>query len=625
MLAGATRGSGGWGLARHLVSRKHGQVATLLDVRFLGAESVKEALDELVSGSAHGRTDEPVHHVHVDPPIGAESEALFARWHELYETEFGLENAPRITVEHVKDGRTHRHVVYSLVNDDGSVVDLHHDYARREKISRIIEHEFGLPMVAGKHNRAVVAFLRKEGRDSAADAMVAAGLTTAERPVAVTPRERHQAERTHVDPDALGRDVLSAWTSSDGVRSFRTAILQSGLRLAQGDDSDVVVVDHAGGTHSLTRLLGKHSKAAGQPRINAKDVRLRLGALDDIPALADLPPLPTRTEGVRDDKPAEAPAVESPAPASPQPVLAAVENDRGAEGERRGGQDPQEHGDGRGRRDEDAVDRRGSARPADGGAAGGPGRPIGGLATDPVVHSRPLERVRGFEPEDLRSSAQNVARALTLNQLRSVDWGDLREEAKPAAVKVLEQFDWAEEQMAFRLVKARRLPEEDLLTTVRRKALDGARDRLSRAQAAVDAIQKPEGLRRLSPFAWVKYWDDMAVAETELKEAQTHEADMTRKHEFALKASDDERRNRRDAAVTQAQAKDEGHRKLLGAARDILHENPSIARRGFHAVVEAAQKRLAEEDAQRFAPRLQHLQVLRLEDLEPSQTSTFRP
>ncbi len=235
MIAGATRGKGGGALARHLTSRAKGQRSELVDVRGLSASTTREALDELVASSAHGRTDRPVHHLHVDPPHGWDRAEVRDAFLRRYEEEFGLTTLPRFIQEHEKDGRTHWHVVYSLVQDDGRMVSLSHDMARREKVCRVIEHELGMPMIRGAHSKAVAAALTAEGRLDVVRAMAVAGHLQGPRPVAVTPMQRHQAERTSIDPRAVQAAALGAWKGSDNGAALEAALAAADLRLAQGD------------------------------------------------------------------------------------------------------------------------------------------------------------------------------------------------------------------------------------------------------------------------------------------------------------------------------------------------------------------------------------------------------
>lgn len=305
MLAGATRGAGGPALVAHLLSRKDGQKVVIYGIRNLDSPNLKDALREMVAGAAHARTDRPIHHVHTDPPPGYETPALFKRWQELYEKEFGLEDQPRIIVAHKKKGRIHEHRLYSLARIDGSVVDLSWERARREKVSRIVEYEFSLPFVAGKHNRAVYNALVNEGRDDVAAAIKAAGLLSVARPMAITPQERHQAERTAVPLAEVRTRALAAWRASDDGAAFVAALAPLGLRLARGDRG-LVLIDRSGAAHSLTRSLSAAARKLGD-RVSAAAVRARLADLS-IPVLREVradrrraeAQFPGGTDGIRD-------------------------------------------------------------------------------------------------------------------------------------------------------------------------------------------------------------------------------------------------------------------------------------------------------------------------------------
>lgn len=280
MIAGATRGTGGPALARHLLKRQNGQDVIVMPARGLAADDLKGQIRELVASAAHGRTSRPVHHVHIDPPPDAPNpEAIIETFIRNYEAEFGLENAQRAGVFHTKSGRRHAHVVWSLVRDDGSVVSLAHDHARREKVSRITEFECELDFVKGKHNRSAAKALRAEGRADVADAMEAAGLLDGKRPVAhSTPRQRAQAERTSVPLDEIRNQALAAWKVSDDAKSFAVALHAFGSVVATGERG-LVLVDSSAGTHSLNRVLAAAARAAGEDKITAAMIRKRIAGI----------------------------------------------------------------------------------------------------------------------------------------------------------------------------------------------------------------------------------------------------------------------------------------------------------------------------------------------------------
>lgn len=251
-----------------------------MPARGLAADDLKGQIQELVASAAHGRTSRPVHHVHIDPPTDcADPDSVIKAFVTAYEREFGLEEAPTCAVRHIKDGREHEHRVWSLVCDDGSVVSLAHDHARREKISRIVEFEHGLPFTKGKHNRSVAAAFRKDGRQDVADAMEEAGLLSGKPAIAhSTPRERAQAERTAIPLDEVRSQVFLAWQASVNSHEFAEMLDFCEFSLAEGARG-LVIVDRSGATHSLNRILAAAARRAGTDRITAAIVRKRLAGL----------------------------------------------------------------------------------------------------------------------------------------------------------------------------------------------------------------------------------------------------------------------------------------------------------------------------------------------------------
>ncbi|MHB0699109.1 relaxase/mobilization nuclease domain-containing protein, partial [Roseomonas mucosa] len=337
MIGGATRGSGGGALGRHLSNEAKNEQVIPLEGRGLIARDVRDQVAELTEMGAHARTRTPLYHVHADPPADRPwSEDERRQYWERFEAEFGLEGRPFAAVGHLKDGRLHEHRVYLRIRDDGTAIRLDHDHARREKLHRLFEIERGEQLTPGAHNRAVIAAMEREGRHEAAQAMREAGLDTMERPRAdTTPRQRAQAERTGADPRAVGAAALAAWQASDGGRAFAAALEERGLRLAQGTKAPVII-DAEGGAHPLARMLGKESKAAGTERIRAADVAARLDGLDlprhapgagRRPAPADQVPEPERIlvaeeAAPAEDRPGTAPssADEAAAPSAADPI-----------------------------------------------------------------------------------------------------------------------------------------------------------------------------------------------------------------------------------------------------------------------------------------------------------------
>lgn len=284
IISGATQGRGGAALGRHLADRRQepqNEVARLGATRKILATDIEAAIDELTLIASHARSKKTIYHVHVDPQASW-TLAQYSRYWQLFEREFGLERQAFVEAVHVKHDREHYHRAYSRVREDGSVIPMSHDYPRREKIGRIVEAEFGSQHVAGGHNRAVAAALAREGREDVRQSMAESGIISQPRPIAkMTPRERHQAENSGVALADIYAVALQIWNESPD-EMLAENFSAEGFRLCRGDKGPVLL-DLAGGVHSLTRIIGSASHEQGR-RIRAALVKARIANLD-LPSL----------------------------------------------------------------------------------------------------------------------------------------------------------------------------------------------------------------------------------------------------------------------------------------------------------------------------------------------------
>ena len=281
MITGATSGRGGIALAKHLASEKNEDVI-MGQSRGLVENDIFKQVMEITKFASDARAKKPLYHLHVDPSISY-TDAQYDSYFKKFEAEFGLENQAFCEVSHIKAGREHRHRVYSLVKPDGTCIQLSNDYKRREKLSRLMEMETGEKLTQGRHNRAVMHALRNEGHLKESHWIADEGLTDGPPALAnQSPTQRHIAERTGLDADAIGMKALDAWKRSDSPLAFSQALLDRGLTLAMGTKV-TVIIDQDGNTLPIGRLLGKASKENGN-RIPAKDVQDRIDGLDLMPA-----------------------------------------------------------------------------------------------------------------------------------------------------------------------------------------------------------------------------------------------------------------------------------------------------------------------------------------------------
>jgi hypothetical protein len=133
-------------------------------------------------------------------------------------------------------------------------------YARNEKLSRIMEFEWGHPYTRPAHLIAVLAALRREGRDDIAAALEHAFPDETTRPrEAFSSADQQRLKREGYDLPALRLIVSEAWTTKTNRSDFTARLADHSLTVRQGDKPETYVVETADGVfigalHRLVRL-----------------------------------------------------------------------------------------------------------------------------------------------------------------------------------------------------------------------------------------------------------------------------------------------------------------------------------------------------------------------------------
>ncbi|WP_124949285.1 LPD7 domain-containing protein [Sulfuriferula thiophila] len=210
-------------------------------------------------------------HVSVSPERDLSLVEWQTIWHE-YETEFGLEGQPFLDVKHVKarvDGSKikHCHRVYAAVHLlTGRAIDQKNNFARQEKLARVLESTFGMMHIKGRFNCAVEAQLRDEGKTSVADSMSQAGLLVGKRPIAdIKSWENELAKRTGTDLSETRDLIALAFLSSSSQLEFIDKLNVQGLNLFRGYKVPIVVAAD-GGEYPLLRSITRSILVIAQNR-----------------------------------------------------------------------------------------------------------------------------------------------------------------------------------------------------------------------------------------------------------------------------------------------------------------------------------------------------------------------
>ena len=228
--------SGPAALAAHLGNAEKNERVSLLETKGTVAQDLRGALVEMDAYAAGTRCERPLYHAAISPgPPHRLSPEQRAEAIDALEAKLGLTGHSRVVVLHEKLGREHIHVVWSRIElGNMKAISDSYNYRKHEEVARDLERRFGHERVQGAHHE----------RDGV------------KRPDRTPSRaELRQEERTGIKGRDVKADVTAAFKASDGAEAFHAALKDKGYTLAQGDRRDFVIVDRAGGIHSLARRI----------------------------------------------------------------------------------------------------------------------------------------------------------------------------------------------------------------------------------------------------------------------------------------------------------------------------------------------------------------------------------
>jgi hypothetical protein len=175
-------------------------------------------------------------------------------------------NSDRVfVVEHEKQRAmeevypVHWHLVVPEVETvTGKVLSSSNDYARQEKIARVVEDEFGHQIILGAHTKSVSEALRREGRIKLAERLEAELASQIDRPEqAYTSVEHAAAKRQGMDLPGLRLLVRDAWRSTETRDQLIAKLGEIGVEIQRGDKpGEWVLRSHGVFAGSLRRMAG---------------------------------------------------------------------------------------------------------------------------------------------------------------------------------------------------------------------------------------------------------------------------------------------------------------------------------------------------------------------------------
>lgn len=269
MMIKATRiraSAGALDLARHLTEGDENEKITLIRGTVAG-------LHDAVEDAKRFNRLYALRHFIISPQLELTREQ-FEKAAKALGDEFGFDHLMALTVEHRKSradpsvSPLHWHLVVAETNAiTGHVLSSSFSHPRHEKVARILELEFGHPIVPGAHDAAVLAALHGTGRTDLADRL-SESLGRGPKPVAAYSVEAHQTgKRNGVDLAVARQNIRAAWANSANGEEFRSQIATHGLELAMGDKPGVTVIRHL----ATGVVLGAANRLAGVRRQDFND------------------------------------------------------------------------------------------------------------------------------------------------------------------------------------------------------------------------------------------------------------------------------------------------------------------------------------------------------------------
>jgi hypothetical protein len=235
IIKGGSRSSEGF-FASHLMNGEQNERVSIVEIVGLSADNITQALEEmaLVASATHCKNH--FYHATINPR--AEEPLSVEQWDravDVLEQELGLTGHSRFIVEHEKEGRVHRHIIWSRIDADSmTAVSDSNNYVKHELAAIKLTKEFG--------HEPVEPCLTRETQEKRPDRLP-------------DDWEVFRGKESKIDPREIKAEVTEIFKASpDGV-SFKQDLEEAGYILCQGDRRDFCIIDSAGDEHSLARRL----------------------------------------------------------------------------------------------------------------------------------------------------------------------------------------------------------------------------------------------------------------------------------------------------------------------------------------------------------------------------------
>ena len=253
IINGGSRSNGAF-FSKHLLRADENERVSVVEMRDLRAETVPDAFREMQDVASGTQCKNFFYHANMN--TRANEVLTPEQWQHATNTlehQLGLDGQPRFIVEHEKEGRIHRHVVWSRIDADSmTAISDSQNYRAHELAATELEKTFG-------HEATTRALTRDE---------------TTERPEPnVKDWESFRAKDSGIDPKAVKAEVTELWQQADSGSAFAAALDDRGYILTKGDRRDFCIIDAAGDELTTSRI-----GAIATPLPRSRPCRMRTGA-----------------------------------------------------------------------------------------------------------------------------------------------------------------------------------------------------------------------------------------------------------------------------------------------------------------------------------------------------------
>jgi Relaxase/Mobilisation nuclease domain len=231
-------------LADYLMDKGENEYVHVCEIGCFVAKTIPDALAEMWAVADGCKAKDFLYHVTLNPRPGVTlTEEQWKESVDTLEKKLNLVGHQRVVVEHVKKGRTHRHVAWNRVDPKtGRVKKLSFDKRTLRATALELGDKFGLTATSNKGQSY------KRG-------------------------EIERGKRTGIDPKVVKAEVTALWNRSKSGKEFITNLAKHGYILARGDKSQFVLIDKAGSVHGLTRRI--HGATAKTVRRGMADIDIK--------------------------------------------------------------------------------------------------------------------------------------------------------------------------------------------------------------------------------------------------------------------------------------------------------------------------------------------------------------